>query len=410
MGETALIPFVPGQAQGRLLWGTAPGREPHIAVLDSSALTALPPEPDGALRGLVIVDAPFLSHRVLRLRGWGLPMVLAWGQALPLGELVWLDAVFGRLSTTPLPPIVPPPPAPRRLCTADGMPVTLLASVGSLAAARLAVRNGAAGIGLFRSEFLIPEDDSPPDRVFFRRRLEAVCETMAGRPVTVRLLDVAADKLPPWLSRLPGVHATLGVQGVRLYEWELVARVVRDELDAIAELVPRHPLQVLLPYVTRREEVEYWAGQMRQRATLPVGTMVETPMAALSVDALLEVANFAALGCNDLMQCLFGANRSEPAVAAQFDFHAPALYRFLAQVIARAGGSERLQVNGLISQWPGVMTLLLGLGFTRFSVDGALIPWLAQRIAATDAGEARRLAKRAMNLSSASEVRALLGI
>jgi phosphoenolpyruvate-protein kinase (PTS system EI component) len=410
MKETVLIPFVPGQAHGRLLWGTAPGREPYIAVLDAGALTALPPEPDGALRGLVIVDAPFLSHRVLRLRGWGLPMVLAFGQALPLGETVWLDGVFGRLSTTPLPPVAPAPPAPRTLCTADGRPVTLAASVGSLAAARLAARNGAAAIGLFRSELLLPEDASPPGRAFFRRELEAICEAMAGRPVTVRLLDVAPDKLPPWLGRMPGVHATLGVQGVRLYDWEAVARVVRDELDAIAALAAHHPLQVLLPYVTRREEVEDWAGQMRQRAALPVGTMLETPAAALSVDALLEVADFAALGCNDLMQCLFGANRSEPAVAAQFDFHAPALYRFLAQVIARAGGSERLQVNGLISQWPGAMTLLLGLGFTRFSVDAALIPWLAQEIAATDAGEARRLTERAMNLSRSSEVRALLGI
>jgi hypothetical protein len=112
MEQTLLIPFVPRQAHGRLLSGTAPGREPYIAVLNAGALTALPPEPDGALRGLVIVDAPFLSHRVLRLRGWGLPMVLAFGQALPLGETVWLDGVFGRLSTTPLPPVAPAPPAP----------------------------------------------------------------------------------------------------------------------------------------------------------------------------------------------------------------------------------------------------------------------------------------------------------
>ncbi|MEO1765619.1 putative PEP-binding protein [Thiobacter aerophilum] len=411
--KLALIPFVPGQAHGRLVRGLAPISEPHIAVLDSRSLEAPGLAPTPHLRGLVVVEAAPLAHPVLRLRGWGLPIVLARETNLPWGEMVWLDAAQGRLATTPLPSPPALPPAPADLCTADGRAVTLLASVGSGEAARLAMAQGARGIGLFRSEYVVAQDGQAPDASLFEARLRAVCEAAAGCPVTVRLLDVAGDKHPPWLPDLPGVSATLGVQGVRLYRYQLARRVVRAELAAIARLAPMFPLRILLPYVTRREEVETWVQEVRQATgldadKLPVGTMLETPAAALAVDSLLEVAAFAALGCNDLMQCLFAANRDEAAVADQLDFHSPVLYRFLAHVVEHAGNAERLQVNGLLSQWPGVIVLLLGLGFRRFSVDPALLPWLAARITKVNVAQAAKLAKAACRARHAAEVCALL--
>ncbi|MEJ5211793.1 MAG: putative PEP-binding protein [Burkholderiales bacterium] len=414
MDAFTLIPFVPGLTQGRLVRGLGHGAEPYIAVLHQTELQpGLAPTPH--LQGLVVVDAAPLSHPVLRLRGWGLPMVLARGDGLPLGEIVWLDAARGALATCPPPQPPAPPPAPADLRTVDGTPVTLLASVGTADAARLAVANGAQGIGLFRSEYVLPDTPAAPDERLFEARLRAVCEVATGHPVTVRLLDVAGDKHPPWLPDLPGVNATLGLQGVRLYRHAPARQVVEAELAAIGHLAPQFPLRVLLPYVTCREELETWTQAVR-RATglpghsLPVGTMLETPAAALAVDGLLEVADFAALGCNDLMQCLFAANRDEPAVADRLDFHAPVLYRFLAGIVQRAGDPERLQVNGLLSQWPGAMVLLLGLGFRRFSVDPALLPWLAAAITQVDTREASRLAQAACRARRSAEVRRLLGL
>lgn len=407
----ALLPFVPGFAAGRLLPGLSDPGEPHIAVADQAQLSDLRLAPHRHLQAVIVVGAAPLSHPVLKLRGWGVPVVLLHEPGpLPWGEQVWLDAAAGRLSTVPLNPPRTPPPAPASLHTADGTPVTLLASVGSVEAVRMAVSQGASGIGLFRSEYLVPGTDTPPEMPWFEAQLDAVCEAAAGRMVTVRLLDVAGDKRPPWLPKLPGATATLGVQGVRLYDFEPVQGVVRAELDALAVLAARYPLRVLLPYVTRREEVEHWAGEVRRRARIPLGVMLETPAAALAVDSLLEVADFAVLGCNDLMQCLFAANRDEPLVARQLDFHAPVLYRFLGMIIERAGDADRLQVNGLLTQWPGAMTLLLGLGYRRFSVDPALVPWIAEAIGHVDLTEARRLARQATGLRRAGEVRALLGI
>ncbi len=406
-----LIPFVPGFAQGRLLAGIEPRGEPYVAVVDQAMLEARRLEPDPALRGVVVTRAAPLSHPLLRLRAWDRPVVLAREAGdLPLGERVWLDAVHGRLSRHPLPAPDPLPPAPQSLCTADGSAVTLLASVGDAETAARAVSRGAAGIGLFRSELLVPESDTIPDQAFFEARLGAVCAAAGGRVVTVRLLDVAADKRPPWVPAWPAIQATLGLQGVRLWNHEPVRSVVLAELDAIGRLAQRHPLRVLLPYVTSREELERWAAEARSRAPVPVGTMLETPAAALAVDGLLEVADFAVLGCNDLMQCLFAANRDQAAVADRLDFHAPVLYRFLGEVLERAGDAQRLQVNGLASQWPGVLPLLLGLGFRRFSVDPVVIPWLAATIGTVRVSAAADLARTVCRLRRSEDVRALIGL
>jgi phosphoenolpyruvate-protein kinase (PTS system EI component) len=237
----------------------------------------------------------------------------------------------------------------------------------------------------------------------------SLCETAAGLPLTIRLFDVAASKRPSWLSLPPA--GVLGRQGVRLYAAEPVQSIYRAQLEAIGSLAAEYELRVLLPYVADLAELQYWSADVgRQlRSPVAVGAMAETPAAALQLREWLEVVEFAAIGCNDLMQCLFGADRDLPELRCYLDPCAPPLYRFLRQVADAAGDHlDAVQLCGVLPQLPGMLPLLLGLGFRAFSVEAALLPWLWQTIASTRAGDARRLAERACRARDSAALRHLL--
>jgi phosphoenolpyruvate-protein kinase (PTS system EI component) len=225
------------------------------------------------------------------------------------------------------------------------------------------------------------------------------------------LFDIAGDKRPPWFGNPPGLAGVLGLQGARLYNIEPMRSVLYAEFDALAALAPRYPLRVLIPYLTQLEELEYWRGEIAARISLPVGAMLETPAAALAVASWLKTADFAALGCNDLMQCLFASDRDQPELAHLLDPYCPTLYRFLRQVASEAGAaSASLQVCGLLAQLPGVLPLLLGLGYRVFSVDPLVIPWLAQASREVSMVDCERKAEAACSARHSREVRALLGL
>lgn len=373
------------------------------------------PAPSGVI---VVEGAPF-SHPLLRLRALGVPIVLldaAAAARLPYGQPVALDGMAGTISTelsahTLAEPPAPPPAQP--VHTRDGTAIELCASISNAADARSAVARGAAAIGLLRSEYVFHASGARPDAAFFQAELGAVCEAARPLAVTVRLVDIAADKRPPWLKPAPGLAGILGLQGARLYESEPVRSVLRAELDALAALAPRYALGVLIPYLTQLEELERTRQAIKARLppALPVGAMLETPAAALAVASWMETADFVALGCNDLMQGLFAADRDQPALRHLLDPYCPTLYRFLRQVAQEAGGRvKEILVCGLLSQLPGVLPLLLGLGYRRFSVDPAMIPWLAEAIATTTMPPAIARSEAACGARHAAEVRILLGL
>jgi phosphoenolpyruvate-protein kinase (PTS system EI component) len=137
--------------------------------------------------------------------------------------------------------------------------------------------------------------------------------------------------------------------------------------------------------------------------------MAETPAAALQVSHWLDVADFAGIGCNDLLQCLFGADRDRPELGRYLDPYAPALYRFLREV-AMAGGERlgQVQLCGVLPQLPGILPVLLGLGFRVFSVEASQLFWLGQAVIGTSLCDAETLADRVCAMSSSREVRSLL--
>lgn len=415
MRALSAIPYVPGQATGSLRFGPLAAGPGVIVALYQQELAALSGRPEG----IILIDAAPFSHPTLRLLSQAIPTILVeQGQlgGLVEGNAVWLNGHSGLLhSPVPakppdyVPPSIPVPGKP--VLTRDGVSVELRASVGSVAGGAAAIAQGAAAIGLVRSEYLFPENGSRPNVDFLATAFAQICEAAQPLSVTFRLVDIAGDKRPPWLGDVPGIAGVLGLQGARLYATEPVRQVYLDELKALSRLTGQYRFAVLLPYVASLSELESLIVEIRQHLPpgVPVGVMLETPAAALAVDEFLSVADFAALGCNDLMQCLFAADRDVPQLRAWLDPYAPALYRFLDGVAQRAGANAReLQVCGLLSQWPGMLPVLLGLGYRVFSVDPIMIPWLALGVRQTDTKPAQQLARAVCEAHRPAEVQRLL--
>lgn len=411
------LAYVPGRVEGVLRRGPSISDPDDILIIRMDEVDAVSGRPGGIL----VVDGAPLSHRMIRLLGIGVPTVIVdarQGRQLPPGTRAVLDGASGRVNDSashavaecPAPAI---PQAGHPVHTADGVPVRLLASVRHAGAARQAVAAGAAAIGLVRSEFLEPADGAQPDADYFARTFAELCNAAAPLAVTFRLLDACPDKRPAWLPLIDGFGSALGLQGARLFAVEPVHGVVEAQLQAIAALGAHHTLRVIIPYLTRYEELQHWAAWARALLppTISLGAMVETPASALDLGNWFDVVDFVALGCNDLMQGLFAADRDRPELAGFLDPYAPLLYRFLQQM-AKAADTHlhQVQLCGVLPQLRGVLPILLGLGYRTFSVDAVHIPYLAHAVRELQLSDAERLAGQVCHARSSAEVAARLGL
>jgi phosphoenolpyruvate-protein kinase (PTS system EI component) len=414
--EITGMPYFPGVAAGRLHKGRAAVRPGCILLVSQQEVIDLPVVP----AAFIVVEAAPFSHTMIGLLGLGVPTVLVNAQQaarLEEGVELRVDGSSGMITTErerQFPSTeVSQPTAGQALLTADGMAVSLRASVRHAAAARDAVRAGAAAIGLVRTEFLSPGQDRVPGAPFYRQAFADVCEAARPLAVTFRLLDVAADKVPPWLTGNSDVGGALGRQGVRLYGLTGVKPIIDAQLEAVGALAETFELGVLIPYLVRYEELMHWLTVIRSRlpVPVPVGAMAETPAGVLDIAHWLETADFVAVGCNDLMQCLFAADRDQPALRRYLDPYAPLLYRFLRQVAEQAGAhQDRLQLCGLLSQLQGVLPVLLGLGYRVFSVDAPFIPHLAKTVERVTVAQCEALAEQVCRARRTREVLEILGL
>lgn len=407
------MPFVPGEAAGRITYEPADASDSHILVLPYAETFSLERIP----AGLVVLGGAPLAHPLIQLQQLGVPTVLLHarqGDALHPGEHFHLDGTSGVLS-----PAAGRPERSQvqrvarqsgRVRTRDGVPVHLRATVTGELGARTARDVEADAIGLVHSEYLTPALARMPDQAYYEKAFGAICRAAEPLPVTVRLLDISVDKKPAWLGELAGLTGLLGLQGSRLYDIPPVKSVVEAQAAALATLARHYELRVVIPFVNSPEEFRHWRNRLRRwlPPVIPLGPMVETPAAALSLQQLDAVADFVSIGTNDLMQCFFGADRDIPQVAGHLDPYAPSLYRLL-QVATRDVNVTRVQLCGLLQQLPGVLPVLIGLGFRRFSVSPRLVPLLSEVVAATDSRRAYEQAQRICAARDSQEVRALLG-
>ncbi len=305
-------------------------------------------------------------------------------------------------------------------CTIDGAEVDLLANIDLPEELELMTRNGARGIGLYRSEFLYMETDphlpSEEDHLRIYRRL---LEAAAPHPVVVRTYDLGGRKLAREMMSSTEENPVLGLRGIRL----TLARpqIFRVQLRALLRAGVSGNLWIMAPMVTRVEEVrelrkalEEIAGELRAEG-LPhardfrLGIMIEVPAAALMAEVLARECDFFAIGTNDLVQYTLAVDRNNPQVADLYQPLHPAILRMLRSVAAsgRAAGIP-VSLCGEMGADARLAPLLIGLGLRRLSVHPRSVPRLRRLIRELDAGQLVELGDAACAAASATEVEEML--
>jgi len=384
------------------------------------------------VRGFCTARGGPTAHTAILARSLGLPAVVAVGAevlaAARAGEPAILDGWRGRLHVGPSAAAVQQAQAmAERLArrraedevqrlqpasTTDGHRVEIAANVNRPDQVADALRAGAEGVGLMRTEFLFLERNWLPDEDEQYAVYRDMVQALGGRPLIVRTLDIGGDKRVPHLDLPHEANPFLGVRGARL----CLRRddLLLPQLRALCRASRHGPLAVMFPMIGLVEEVH----ALRQRldavraeldcAPLRVGIMVEVPAAAMLADRLAEQVDFFSIGTNDLTQYTLAVDRQHPELATMADALHPAVLRLIARTVEGARRHGRwVGVCGGLAGEPLGAALLCGLGVHELSMSPGDIGSVKALLRQHSLAALQALAARALDCASASEVRAL---
>lgn len=296
--------------------------------------------------------------------------------------------------------------------TMDGEKVELLANIEMPEDAQVAYKSGAMGVGLFRSEFLFMGRQGilPGEEEQYQAYKRAV-EGMQGLPVTIRTVDVGADKpLDSSVHDDAHLNPALGLRAIR---WSLAdPSMFLTQLRAILRAACHGPVKLLIPMLAHAGEIKQTlnhiaqARSMLERKKMPygaikLGAMIEVPAAAISVQMFLKHFDFLSIGTNDLIQYTLAIDRADESVAHLYDPLHPAVLKLVADTISacRAQGKE-VSVCGEMAGDVGLTRLLLGMGLRSFSMHPAQILAVKQLVLRADSA---RLAPWALKICQSEE-------
>ena len=300
--------------------------------------------------------------------------------------------------------------------TLDGQKVELLANIEQPADAAPAVRAGAVGVGLFRSEFMFMDRSGnlPDEEAQYQAYRQAV-EGMQGLPVTLRTIDVGADKPLDKSHKDSHLNPALGLRAIR---WSLAdPAMFRTQLRAVLRAAAHGPVNLLFPMLAHVSEIRQTLAQvdlareelLARGATfgpVKLGAMIEVPAAALIVRSFLRYFDFLSIGTNDLIQYALAIDRADEAVAHLYDPLHPAVLRLVADVIAEgAAQGKSISVCGETAGDVAMTRLLLGLGLRSFSMHPAQILAIKQEVLRADT---RKLAPWAQQVLASDDPAAML--
>lgn len=381
------------------------------------------------LAGLVSEEGTRTSHAAILAHSLGIPAVMGVPGALGRirnGTVLLIDGASGAV-------LLDPSPADLReastqvsrrrkfdlelealtaepCVTPDGRAIQLLANVDLPEEIEQAVRYGAQGVGLVRTEFLVTGRTSLPSEneqaEYFRR----IAAAFPDQPVTIRTFDLGGDKFPAAFDAPVEGNPFLGWRSIRVCLDQ--PELFRPQLRALLRAAVQGNVRVMLPLVTRLDEVTDTRALVAEEAIalrnegvpaadgLRLGAMIETPAAVVLADRLAEVCDFFSVGTNDLTQYTLAVDRGNARLFSRFTPQDPAVVRQLRSVLdASAHASIECGVCGEMASEPLTAVLLVGLGYTSLSVAPPTlllmkwllrrIPWEACRAAALEALEAR---------------------
>ena len=386
--------------------------------------------------GMVSVEGTRTSHAAILAHSLGIPAVMGAVGALEKIEpdmMLLIDGQTGTIVVEPSPGVLEEARvrANRRhkldlelegavgkpAVTRDGVHITLLGNVDLPEEIDVAVRHGAEGVGLLRTEFMVtgrahlPTEEEQLE--YFRR----VAAAFQDRPVVIRTYDLGGDKFPAAFDAPSEANPMLGWRSIRVCLDQ--PQIFRPQLRAILRVAADRKIQMMLPLVTQVDEVrrvkemleeesaDLAKAGIRSARTVPVGVMVETPAAVVLADRLAEVCAFFSVGTNDLTQYTLAVDRGNAFLADRFTQHDPAILRQLRTVLAAGDqGGIPVSVCGQMASEPLSAILLIGMGYRTLSVGPPALPLMRWLVRNVPVEACREAAERALEARTADEVTA----
>ena len=297
--------------------------------------------------------------------------------------------------------------------TLDGHWVTLRANVDLPEEAEAAAHSGAEGVGLMRTEFLVVGRATMPDEEEQYRAYRHVVEAFGGRPVVIRTFDVGGDKLP--IGGYPtDANPFLGWRAIRMCLDE--PELFKTQLRALLRAAMHGDVRIMFPLIITLDEVkqakqllkeaaaELDARGVEYRHDIPLGVMVETPAAALSVHTLVDDVSFFSIGTNDLVQYTLAVDRGSATLAARFTPLHPAVLTLIKRIVD-VGCAHRMEVAvcGEMASQPLMAFALIGLGVRSLSVAGRAVPLVKRIVRGVSVSVAAEAANAALQSRTARE-------
>ena len=293
--------------------------------------------------------------------------------------------------------------------TLDGQKIELLANIEMPDDAAAALASGAVGVGLFRSEFLfMGRSGKLPDEAEQYAAYTKAVEGMQGLPVTIRTVDVGADKPLDAHAERGGAHLSPAL-GLRAIRWSLAEPTMfRTQLRAILRAAAHGPVHLLIPMLCAASEIRQTLRQLDLARTeldnlglaygaVKLGAMIEVPAAAIMAKSFLHYFDFLSIGTNDLIQYTLAIDRADESVAHLYDPLHPAVLHLIASTIAECNAQGKgVSVCGEMAGDPAYTLLLLGMGLRSFSMHPAQIVTIKQEILRADTSKLKLVAQRAL--------------
>ena len=410
-------------------------RENAVLMAVELSITDLATVDRGKLEGIVASTGGVTSHAVILAKSLGIPTVVGADgvfEAVREGADVVVDGNSGTVYLRPGADVVA---EYRRLDseykafhkeleslrdlpaeTLDGHRVNLLANVGLLGELDLIDRYGAEGIGLYRTEFpfLSYRDFPNEDEQYslYRR----IFERMNGRPLTIRTLDLGADKHPLFGPQLKERNPFLGLRSIRLsLESE---DFFREQIRAVLRAADGAPLRLLFPMITNVEEMrrvreiysECLSDLMAaglESPSVELGAMIEVPAAVLRAPQLMREVDFVSIGTNDLIQYTLAVDRDNLKVASMYEPLHPAVLQSIRMTVTAAHeAGRRVAICGEMAGNPLCTLLLLGMGLDELSMSAPSVPVVKQLVRRARRDDAVRIANEALRCDTIEEVKA----
>jgi len=413
-------------------------REPVVVVAHDLTPTQTAGFDKEFIKGIATDAGGRTSHTAIVARSMGIPAVVALGNVtdeINPGDTIIVDGNRGTIVINPdqatldeykrfaaeivehvheLDEMIQLPAV-----TTDGVTITLLGNIEFPYEAEITLAKGGDGIGLYRTEFLyLDAAEEPTEEDHYQAYLDTI-NTMGKHPITIRTVDLGADKFTQEKNPIPERNPFLGLRSIRYCLQNL--SLFRKQIRAILRASAHGNVKIMFPLITSllelrqakwvladvKEDLEEEGIDFDEN--IPIGVMIETPAAALVAEELADEVDFFSIGTNDLIQYTLAVDRVNEKVASLYSPTHPAVLNLINHVV-RTAIRAKIDVSlcGEMASEIEYTPLLLGMGFTILSLAPPIIPEIKEIVRSVSVDQCRRLARKALSMDTDTQIISLL--